>query len=280
MKRFCLFVFLFTVVLSSKAQNDVAITKLLQDKIESLNANYGEIIILETGTGNIITQICLDNVGKPYNDLFEKETTDFLFSPTYLAIMESGKATPNTIVNTGKGVYKGVKDHNWNRGGYGKITLEYAFTHSSEVAFSKIKKRTGNLNQYVYGNTLMDLLTFYDAVANNGITIAPTDKDAVDAVEIDLNVSKESLALLQKALRLNITEGFGQKANSEKVDIAGRGRRIEVKDNVYRLEFFGYFPATNPRYTMVVVLEKDHLPASDGGMCAPIFKEAAELLIE
>ena len=42
----------------------------------------------------------------------------------------------------------------------------------------------------------------------------------------------------------------------------------------------GYFPADNPEYTIMVVLEKDGLPASAGGMCGPIMAEIADALLQ
>ena len=42
------------------------------------------------------------------------------------------------------------------------------------------------------------------------------------------------------------------------------------------MEFCGYFPADTPQYTMMVILEKDGLPASAGGMCGIIMHHIME----
>ena len=62
---------LIGLVSCSKQKSEVA--QLLQDKISEVGANYGEVIIMETATGNIIEKICLDKDGKPYEDNFNRE---------------------------------------------------------------------------------------------------------------------------------------------------------------------------------------------------------------
>ena len=47
----------------------------------------------------------------------------------------------------------------------------------------------------------------------------------------------------------------------------------------YLLSFAGYFPADNPMYSCIVCIQKSGLPASGGGMCAPVFKRVAETVM-
>lgn len=46
------------------------------------------------------------------------------------------------------------------------------------------------------------------------------------------------------------------------------------------MELCGYFPADNPLYTIMVVLEKEGLPASSGGMCGPIMVSTIDVLVD
>ncbi len=46
------------------------------------------------------------------------------------------------------------------------------------------------------------------------------------------------------------------------------------------MELYGYFPSDDPLYTIMVILEKDGLPASAGGMCGPIFALTVDLLVD
>lgn len=98
--------------------------------------------------------------------------------------MLTGNITSNILINTGCGVYeakngKQVKDHNWCRGGYGEISLEYVLIHRSGVGLTKaIEQAYGNdRKQYedqvrFYLNeqpdNLIGMLTFYNAIANCG----------------------------------------------------------------------------------------------------------------
>ena len=62
---------LIGLVSCSEQKSEVA--QLLQDKISEVGVNYGEVIVIETATGNIIEKICLDKDGKPYEDNFNRE---------------------------------------------------------------------------------------------------------------------------------------------------------------------------------------------------------------
>ena len=46
------------------------------------------------------------------------------------------------------------------------------------------------------------------------------------------------------------------------------------------MELCGYLPSENPLYTIIVILEKEGLPASSCGMCHPIFAHTVDLLVE
>jgi cell division protein FtsI (penicillin-binding protein 3) len=59
-----------------------------------------------------------------------------------LAVLETGKAKLSDIVHTGLGVWPidkdtEMKDHNWQHGGYGDITLARALEVNSNVGISK-----------------------------------------------------------------------------------------------------------------------------------------------
>ena len=46
------------------------------------------------------------------------------------------------------------------------------------------------------------------------------------------------------------------------------------------MELCGYFPADNPEYTVMVVMEKEGIPASAGGMCGPVMHEIVDTLMQ
>ena len=46
------------------------------------------------------------------------------------------------------------------------------------------------------------------------------------------------------------------------------------------MELCGYFPADNPMYTIMVVMEKDRLPAAAGSICGPIMAGTIDLVVD
>ena len=103
------------------------------------------VYVVETETGAVIAHSSLEDTGNyviPYEDTFDKENDYIIGGASYLALLRSGNVTPSTIFETDAGVYESqsgnlVRDHNWPRGGYGSVSLEFALTHRSEVGFTK-----------------------------------------------------------------------------------------------------------------------------------------------
>ena len=261
MRKEIIFVFALLIGLVSCSEQKSEVAQLLQDKITEVGANYGEVIVMETATGNIIEQICLDKDGKPYKDDFNDEDRIVIYAPAYLALLDSG-INPTDTFDVGNGIYvvdgDTIKDHNWERGGYGEITLEEAFCRNSKIAFAKAM--TDSINNYMEGNNIHSLLSFYNKIAQDTAT--------------------ENVQLLKKAMRLNVTNELGKLANSEKVEIAAHGRTFQIDDDTYRMEFCGFFPFNSPKFTVIVVMGKDDYPVSDASMCGSLFKEIAECLIK
>ena len=215
---------------------------------------------------------------------------------TYLALLSSGKMMPNTRVDTGDGVYvrsngEDVRDHNWRRGGFGSVTLEYVMTVRSVVGYTiAIDSVFGNnmedyflkRRDYTAGvpEMLIGTLTFYNAIANDGrmLKICNTEDTTVTVINEQI-ASPEHIRMLQQGLEHCVTEGMFKKAGHEQVDVAACGRTLKIADTTYRLELCGYFPVQDPQYTIMVVLEKENIPASAGGMCGPLFSRIVNGLL-
>ena len=264
------------------------------------NCDKAIIYIVETETGRLVGQSSLerkDGQYVPFTDTFNRESDYIHGVATYLAVQWTGNITSNTMIDTGCGVYedkKGnlVRDHNWRRGGYGEISLEYALTHRSEVGFTKaIEQAYGNdIKRYedqvcFYLNeqpdNLMGVLTFYNAIANGGKMVKICDHNETDVTVIhDQICYPEYIKLVQRAMERCVSDGIYKKAGNEYTDVAACGRTLRIGDTRYRLELCGYFPGDKSKYTVMVVMEKDGLPASAGGMCGPIMSEIADTLIQ
>lgn len=137
-------------------------------------------------------------------------------------------------------------------------------------------------------------LTFYNAIANNGIMMRPRFvskiiKDGVVIKEFKPEVMKpkickqKTLDEIQTILTHVVSQGLGDKAGSKLFKVAGKTGTAQIsqgkkgyKGMNYLLSFAGYFPADNPMYSCIVCIQKSGLPASGGEMAGPVFKKIAE----
>ena len=138
-------------------------------------------------------------------------------------------------------------------------------------------------NQHV---SPIQILTFYNAIANNGKMIQPQlYKDSVVVINPQI-ASRASIDSLKKALVFNITDGLGQPAKSDKVVVVGMqgtsslSTNEDSTKNMYAVEFCGYFPTDNPKYSIIVSINKTGLPASGGLMAGDDFRQFVDKIME
>ena len=174
-----------------------------------------------------------------------------------LANMSYGKPDSITgIANLKPAHIVTPKDNNWAK---------------SDFAWSSI-----GYNQQI---SPIQILTFYNAIANNGKMIQPQlYKDSVVVINPQI-ASRASIDSLKKALVFNITDGLCQPAKSDKVVVAGMQGTSSLSTNedstkdMYAVEFCGYFPTDNPKYSIIVSINKAGLPASGELMAGDLFKK-------
>ena len=256
------------------------------------------VYVVETESGRVIARSSLEDTGNyvvPFEDTFNREN-DYLHGvATYLAVQWTGNLLPNTKIDTGSGVYESrdgklIKDHNWRRGGYGEITLEDALTHRSEVGLVKAVELVYGDDRQAYEHqisfymneqpdNLMGMLTFYNAIANGGRMVKICGPEDDVTVIHDQICYPEYIKPVQQAMERCVSEGIYKRARNEYIDVAACGRTLRFQDNSFRMELCGYFPAKSPQYTIMVVMEKDGLPASAGGMCGPLFSQIVDGLL-
>ena len=142
----------------------------------------------------------------------------------------------------------------------------------------------------------LQMLTLYNAVANNGKMMRPflvneiredgrTLQQFQPAVMIDSICSKQTLRQLQQCLEGVVLEGTAKELKSNYYSIAGKtgtalvanGNRAYA-DKIYQSTFAGYFPADNPQYTIIVTIRnKPHAKNFFGASVAgPVFKEISD----
>ena len=181
-----------------------------------------------------------------------------------LANMSYGKPDSITgIANLKPAHIVTPKDNNWAK---------------SDFAWSSI-----GYNQQI---SPIQILTFYNAIANNGKMIQPQlYKDSVVVINPQI-ASRANIDSLKKALVFNITDGLCQPAKSDKVLVAGMQGTSSLSTNedstkdMYAVEFCGYFPTDNPKYSIIVSINKAGLPASGELMAGDVFKKIVDNIIE
>ena len=181
-----------------------------------------------------------------------------------LANMSYGKPDSITgIANLNPAYFVTPKDNNWAK---------------SDFAWSSI-----GYNQQI---SPIQILTFYNAIANDGKMIQPQlYKDSVVVINPQI-ASRVSIDSLKKALVFNITDGLGQPAKSDKVLVAGMQGTSSLSTNedstkdMYAVEFCGYFPTDNPKYSIIVSINKTGLPASGGLMAGDAFRQFVDKIME
>lgn len=254
--------------------------------------NKGIVLIVETKTGKIRANVSYEKEGEDYLFYdYDHESSLMTQGAAYLALLSSGKVGPETFFDTGNGVYGDIKDHNWRRGGYGKIDLDWAFGHCSDVAFAKAKEFVYGENMSEYDSLMdsylgdsdhgvMGMLTFYNAIANGGKMIKLVSEGEDCIVLRDQIAQREHIQTLQTGLKYAVSKGIFKKAGRDYTSVSAHGCTSKMAEGGYRMELCGYFPSEDPLYTIMVILEKKGLPASAGAMCGQIMARTIDSLVD
>lgn len=144
--------------------------------------------------------------------------------------------------------------------------------------------------------TPLQILTFYNAIANNGKMVKPfivkEIKDGANTVKTfkteiikDSICSKSTIKKIQSLLIGVVENGTAKNIKSSDYKIAGKTGTAKISlgksgySHKYNATFVGYFPAENPRYSCFVVINK---PTKGGyygsSVAAPVFKEISDLI--
>jgi len=151
---------------------------------------------------------------------------------------------------------------------------------------------------YGYGVSFTPLqtLTFYNAIANDGIMVKPRFIEEIRTIDKSIKkfetkiinpqiCSKETVQKLQKLLQ-NVVEkkhGTGHGLYAENFSMAGKTGTCQKdyrnKEQMnYISTFSGYFPAENPKYSCIVVIHEPDKSVGYYGadVSGPVFKKVAQ----
>ena len=176
----------------------VKATSVLESKLSEINAQSGQVIIMEVQTGQIKALVGLvkkDSVNyQPCNNFAIQQPTGLMRPISILAALESGKVNLSDKVDVGDGIYlvhgRTLTDHNWHRGGYGEITVEQGLAYSSNIAtYKAMETAFGNNSQ-----SFFELLTKMNYGKPDSITGINNLKPAYFITPQNNNWSNTSLA--------------------------------------------------------------------------------------
>jgi cell division protein FtsI (penicillin-binding protein 3) len=147
---------------------------------------------------------------------------------------------------------------------------------------------------YEVALTPLQQLTFYNAVANNGVMVKPQFVEEVKQrgrsmrkfnteVMQSAICSKATIGKLQGLLAGVVADGTAKSIKSDRLQLAGKtgtSRMNYWKAGApeYQSSFAGYFPVDDPQYSCIVIIHKPNTAIGYYGsdVAAPIFKKLAE----
>ena len=140
-------------------------TSTLEEKLSEINAQSGQVIVMEVQTGQIKALVGLtkkDSTNyQPCENFSIWQSTGLMHPISLLAALETGKVKLSDKVDTGNGIYqvqgRELKDHNWHRGGYGEITAQEGLAASSNIAIYKTMEKAFGNNPQAYFNLLANM---------------------------------------------------------------------------------------------------------------------------
>ena len=233
---------------------------------DSRRGGYGEISaarVLEVSSNIGIASIIDDNYSKNPNKFINR-----------LKSWNLNKKTGVSIKGEGKPLIPGPGDKTWSKNALPSIAYGY------------------NLHL-----TPLQTLTFYNAIANNGVMVKPRFikevrawNEKVKSFETEVInpkiCSDETLSKITEVLKNTVQRGTGRSLYSPDFSMAGKTgtARTEYwkpdwsKDPQFISSFAGFFPAENPKYSCIVII---HKPSTKKGyygadVSGPVFKRIAQ----
>lgn len=145
--------------------------------------------------------------------------------------------------------------------------------------------------------TALQTLTFYNAIANNGVMVRPrfvkeirTSNKTIETFDTEIInpkiCSDETIAQVQEILKNVVVRGTGSRLYSPEFSMAGKTGTTQAeywmpdwkRNRRYISSFAGFFPAENPKYSCIVVIHKPSTAVGfyGGDVSGPVFKRIAQ----
>lgn len=152
---------------------------------------------------------------------------------------------------------------------------------------------------YGYGIAItpIQLISAYSAIANDGVLMEPhlidrivypngKEEKKAKPVQIRRVLKPETAQAMKKILQSVVEEGSGKRARIAGYQIAGKTGTAEktTQEGGYAkrkhvVSFCGFLPVSNPKFTILVILDNPAKYSFGGTAAAPVFKQIAEPLL-
>lgn len=147
--------------------------------------------------------------------------------------------------------------------------------------------------------TPLQILNFYNAIANNGIMVKPRFVKAIrehgqvvktfDVEIINPSIcSKQTIKYAKKMMEGVVERGTARNLKNDHISIGGKTGTAQIAKNgsgyggnakSYRASFIGYYPTENPQFSCIVMINNPSEGTYYGAsLSGPVFKEIAELV--
>lgn len=272
--------------------------------MKEYGGHYGQVLVMESQTGNIKAWVALEDEFHNGNltdaPLLKHQLCNdpqkLLWA--IMALVDSNTSLTDSV-DTKNGVDSignlSIKDHNWSRGGFGKVTYLDGFKYHSNLAFAHALEKTANGNiEYEWlrvadsprETDALSVATMYNMAALDGkkVIVPSVNTDSIQSLSPEGFPKRDFLVthMMKECLKATLQDGgIGSKWTTKKVDISGdfivhRNCRptlyddnLKDADQYYSKEglktynqivFTGYFPSDEPQYTICVTMDKVESP--------------------
>lgn len=273
------------------------VTELLKSELQNTGAKLGRVIVMETNTGEIKAMTGWDyrrSLDGYYVNFFNEPTlselystaailntvekvnlTDKMFGLTYKSFLTDSLTNfyENVAMAFGKDI---PRYRNQLRSlGYGLPITIPTLTRYNEILHTMSDNVSGDSINYLHGFSAksamvspIQLFAFYNGIANNGIMLTPILDVNKGKIIVRKMASVLAIETVQNILKDNFDSVALRYNSCDMVDVDMAGRFSLAESNIvdwdtmkYRMEFCGYFPSEDPQYTILIILEKDDMPA-------------------
>lgn len=218
--------------------------KLLSKDMKECNAHFGQVLVMETQTGNVKAWIALEDEyhnGKMSDAPLYKH--QLCSDPQKALWATMGLVESNTewtdSVDTKCGIDSvgdlRIKDHSWYHGGYGKLTYLEGFKFHSNIAMARAMEKSAHSSmQHEWWKVAdhpreMDALsvaTMYNLIALDGksVIVPSVNSDSIRVLPTDIYPEQDFVVvhMMRQYLKATLQDGgIGSKWTTKKVDMSG-----------------------------------------------------------